>query len=196
MTSLPCYLKRHKQYKHEEKQFYCDVCDYVGASNATLKKHKLSKHAKVRHSCEDCEFATTDPSSLRKHVKRKHSGISYPCDQCDHVSSSKFFLLKHTEVKHAVSIPIYPPISSTDEGIIQLIHTHFFVTYNWRVYVLICTSWIYLFQLRYYGWSWSLLMFWRFNSSFSQKISKKMFCENNLILFTSDFFLKRLSTYF
>ena len=63
-------LKVHNMYKHEKKQFNCNICGKDFARNYVLKDHIDVVHSGIKkYSCDFCEFPTSCIGNKNKHMK-------------------------------------------------------------------------------------------------------------------------------
>ena len=79
-TAIEKHILRHSG----EKQFACDLCDFV--SN---RKDKLTRHSST-HNTENSQTANEKPIV-------NHSGEKqFPCELCDYVANRKDRLIRHS----------------------------------------------------------------------------------------------------
>ncbi|XP_070542455.1 putative zinc finger protein 66 [Ptychodera flava] len=97
---------------HDNKEFKCTQCPYVGLTKARLKDHsKLHLPVESRkYACPHCHWRGFASSALRIHML-KHTGEKpFRCEMCDRGYVTNFGLKKHVRKQHAEGlVPVTLP---------------------------------------------------------------------------------------
>ena len=94
-------------YKHEDKRFNCDSCDFSSHFASELEVHKINHHKNPSYQCmyANCGKWFRRKWDLNLHVQ-KHKGIELKCDHddCKFKTSTKKQLMEHQK-KHTDDYP-------------------------------------------------------------------------------------------
>ena len=97
-------LKYHKQSKHGNIKFPCNICDYQGKSERMLYLHKRGTHSRKRYSCELRPYKTQGKGSFQHHVDMKHNnGVAikrYSCNLCEATFVHSKSIDQHVKIIH------------------------------------------------------------------------------------------------
>ena len=55
-----------------EKQFACELCEYVSNRRDKLIRHSYTHNSEKPFACNFCEFATNRKDTLKNHIERLH----------------------------------------------------------------------------------------------------------------------------
>jgi len=114
-------IKRHTESKHDNNEYPCSVCSYVGQNIRSFKYHMMKHREKVEggsaknrvgslkkglqnktYVCHICQKAERSQYLLQKHIASAHTGdwnIPVKCDLCDFIARNKRGLQYHMK-KH------------------------------------------------------------------------------------------------
>ncbi|XP_031637715.1 zinc finger protein 26-like isoform X2 [Contarinia nasturtii] len=99
LDSIDTSKAASKSKSNNEKEFKCNICGKVLASNKSLKNHKSITHGAPGHfPCHLCPNVTlTRKDSLRKHMQLKHDPncVKFRCIYCPLVFLQEISLQKH-----------------------------------------------------------------------------------------------------
>jgi len=117
----PVNIKRHTESKHDNNEYPCSVCSYVGQNLRSYKYHMMKHREKLQggsvknrvishkkcfqnktYECHICQKAEKSQYLLQKHIASAHTGdwnIPVKCDLCDFVARNKRGLQYHMK-KH------------------------------------------------------------------------------------------------
>ena len=102
----------------ENKNIYCELCDYKTSRTVDWFKHinsqKHQRNGKPKNrSCDKCDYITTTHWLLKQHVLTFHSSkedrakAKYYCNICDQVFFAPIYFKKHNEgIRHKNKIKI------------------------------------------------------------------------------------------
>ena len=93
-------FKSHNLYKHQERGALCDQCDKRFFTNEHLQNHIHAVHDLTTHSCSTCPFKTGTKRQLVVHVQRNHNEKHLLCSECSYVCSDAGFLQMHIGRHH------------------------------------------------------------------------------------------------
>ena len=68
-------MKQAVQKLTGPNKFKCELCDYVGQSNAKLTRHMGRHSGEKPFSCNACGYSTNRNDSLKRHMINKHGGF-------------------------------------------------------------------------------------------------------------------------
>ena len=101
------------------KDYKCDICKLVRASNEKLKKHMSNHTDEGDWTCDDCSYQSNDQNPLLDHMLEKsHSSVLLKhllnqnmyerkdkCGFCNQIFTSKRQLLDHKKIEHKTYQP-------------------------------------------------------------------------------------------
>ncbi|KAF5304210.1 hypothetical protein FQR65_LT08017 [Abscondita terminalis] len=88
-------LKLHSMKHSGEQLFSCDKCNYKSYSNYNLRRHKIIHSNEKQFKCRLCDYRCNFLYNLKNHLI-KHSGERlFTCDKCDYQSYSNYNLRRH-----------------------------------------------------------------------------------------------------
>ena len=95
-------MKYHLLTKHtNEKNVFCNQCDYRTQTNHSLKKHVFEVHIKQgKFECNQCDHVLKTKNGLRQHIRSVHEGIRYDCHLCDKKYTASTDLKRHVQQVH------------------------------------------------------------------------------------------------
>ena len=124
------FLSQHMKDMHNEKnrEFSCDICNYVAKRKTHLTQHKNSvhlnlmrtcphcskemkssvypehirmEHKNIEYTCPTCDFKTKSRGSFKSH-KDSHKGKQFPCKRCGYQATRECILQRHIRVVHKI----------------------------------------------------------------------------------------------